>query len=336
MHWLLFANLFRATQRIGRLAAVLLWLAADSALADIFSEGEEAYEAGHYHLAMRLWAGAAEAGDARAAFNLSRLYFEGKGVAQDEREAVRWLKRSATKGYPEAQFDLGNRYHQGTGVPAVPALAAIWWSRAAESGYAPAQYNVGRIYYYGEAVPEDRDTAVYWFRLAAQNGSDQGREALAALGLPVPGPEAAQDGATSAEVSESTTPGPGTSTAPTRPQPEKAAAPEQAAPGTGDVVADDAVEWILSQPRGHFTYQLFASVGDDAALRYVKKWSIPEPLAIYRFLRDDRVWSGVVWGSFRDREEAEKARQALPERVRNDVWLRRFKELRAVLARNLY
>ena len=49
----------------------------------------------------------AEAGDAEAQNNLGLMYFNGRGVAQDEAEAVAWYRRAAEQGFANAQYNLG-------------------------------------------------------------------------------------------------------------------------------------------------------------------------------------------------------------------------------------
>ena len=60
---------------------------------------------------------AAEQGDAHAQNNLGSIYADGKGVAQDSAEAVKWFQLSADQGLVEAQFKLGVLYENGKGVP---------------------------------------------------------------------------------------------------------------------------------------------------------------------------------------------------------------------------
>ncbi len=49
----------------------------------------------------------AEQGDAAAQFNLGVMYSFGDGVLQDDKEAVRWYRKSAEQGVAEAQYNLG-------------------------------------------------------------------------------------------------------------------------------------------------------------------------------------------------------------------------------------
>ncbi|WP_406569303.1 tetratricopeptide repeat protein, partial [Aeromonas veronii] len=59
---------------------------------------------------------AAEQGDAMAQFNLGAMYEQGKGVAQDDKQAVAWYRKAAEQGYAMAQSNLGGMYNTGSGV----------------------------------------------------------------------------------------------------------------------------------------------------------------------------------------------------------------------------
>ena len=99
---------------------------------------------------------------------------EGRGVPQDEAEAVRWYRRAADQGHAAAQYNLGGLYlyAEGRGVPQDEAEATRWFRLAADQGLAAAQYNLGGLYLYaeGRGVPQDEAEATRWFRLAADQG----------------------------------------------------------------------------------------------------------------------------------------------------------------------
>ena len=80
------------------------------------------------------------------------------------------LRASAEQGDAEAQNNLGFMYSIGKGVPQDDAEAVRWFRLAAEQGDAYAQYNLGRMYATGEGVPEDFVAAVAWYRKAGRAG----------------------------------------------------------------------------------------------------------------------------------------------------------------------
>ena len=73
----------------------------------------------------------AEQGDAIAQYNLGLMSASGRGVPEDDVEAVRWYRLAADQGYATAQYNLGNRYANGEGVPEDDLLAYMWWNLAA-------------------------------------------------------------------------------------------------------------------------------------------------------------------------------------------------------------
>jgi len=92
--------------------------------------GWQAYSAGNYDRAERIWRPAAERGDANAAFGMGVLA-EARG---NETEAAHWYEKAALGGLPSAQVLMGHRYIEGLGVPRDPILAYAWLTRAIASG----------------------------------------------------------------------------------------------------------------------------------------------------------------------------------------------------------
>ena len=71
-----------------------------------FEEGWDAYQRGDFTTALGEWKQLAEAGDARAQFNLGVLFDQGKGVALSHVAAVNWWRKSAEQGFVSAQHNL--------------------------------------------------------------------------------------------------------------------------------------------------------------------------------------------------------------------------------------
>ena len=82
------------------------------------------------------------------------MYANGRGVPEDDAEAVRGFCRRA--GSATAQITLGVMYDAGRGVPEDDVEAVRWYRLAAEQGDASAQFNLGFAYDYGEGVPGGR------------------------------------------------------------------------------------------------------------------------------------------------------------------------------------
>ena len=85
----------------------------------------------------------AEQGDATAQYNLGKMYDEGRGVAQDYYEAVKWYRLSAEQGDAAGQYNLGLMYEYGRGVPQDYTQAMRCYRQAADQGHkrAIANYN---------------------------------------------------------------------------------------------------------------------------------------------------------------------------------------------------
>ena len=113
---------------------------------------------------------AAMAGDAAAAYEVATRFAEGRGVAQNNEEAARWLERAARQGLAPAQFRLGGLYEKGIGVKKDLAAARDLYLAAAEKGNGKAMHNLAVLYAEGVNGPPDYRSAALWFRKAADHG----------------------------------------------------------------------------------------------------------------------------------------------------------------------
>ena len=105
------------TRRIAQLFPVVLLLALTVPLSAQPGSNDELREK-------------AEQGDVQAQYNLGIMYETGRGVPQDETEAVRWYRLAAEQGDAEAQFNLGAMYANGRGVPQDDVTAHMWCNLA--------------------------------------------------------------------------------------------------------------------------------------------------------------------------------------------------------------
>jgi TPR repeat protein len=165
---------------------------------DVADRCQQLYKNGQYEQAFPVCSKAAEQGEAGAQFNLGRMYDHGKGVQQDDIEAVKWYRKAAEQGEVLAQFSLGQMYKNGKGVRQDDTEAAKWYRKAAEQGFAlaqfglaemynwghgvqqdyaeavkgnaKAQYNLGCMYDFGKGVQQDDTEAAKWYRKAAEQG----------------------------------------------------------------------------------------------------------------------------------------------------------------------
>jgi TPR repeat protein len=171
-------NAFRlSAAAIGLSGLLLTSIAAADGVA-----GFEAYEKGDYATALKEFMPLAESGQASAEAAVGQMYFEGKGVKPDMKEAARWLEPAASKGIARAQFLLGKLYLTGEGVAAPdPVKAAALTKAAADQLLVDAQVAMCAFYYQGVGVPKDMVQAYLYANLAAQQGNEDGKSILAML-----------------------------------------------------------------------------------------------------------------------------------------------------------
>jgi hypothetical protein len=80
-------------------------------------EALAAEKAGDLAKALRLFTELAEAGDAAAAIDVGRFYFDGTGVARDYGKAMTWWVRAFEAGHGMAYNNIAVLYRDGLGVP---------------------------------------------------------------------------------------------------------------------------------------------------------------------------------------------------------------------------
>ena len=113
----------------------------------------------------------ADTGMAEAQYALGIMYDYGKGVPENDAEAVKWYRKAADQGYVKAQYNLGYMYANGEGAPENDAEAVKWYRKAAEQGDADAQGGLGFMYATGEGVPENNIRAYVWWSMAKTQGN---------------------------------------------------------------------------------------------------------------------------------------------------------------------
>ena len=91
---------------MGVISAGLLFCLQGNVLASSLYEGVAAYNSGNYEKAYQLWETLAQEGDHRAQYNMGTLYSNGKGVPQNEAEAIKWFQMAADQGNKFAKMSL--------------------------------------------------------------------------------------------------------------------------------------------------------------------------------------------------------------------------------------
>jgi localization factor PodJL len=113
---------------------------------------------------------AADAGDAKALFEVAARYAEGRGVKTDMKEAAKWYEKSAELGFAPAQYRIGNFYEKGIGVERDVPKAKTWYQLAAAQGNASAMHNLAVLFAMGADGGADNESAARWFADAAELG----------------------------------------------------------------------------------------------------------------------------------------------------------------------
>src|SRR5215472_7185696 len=145
-----------APPRIGRAArmvAVALAAIAAHPAASAQDARENAVEravgaalrAGDFRQAAAILERMAKSGNAEAQYQLASLYRSGRGVAQDDALAFKWMQAAAEQGHVRAQFNLGTMYVAGRGAPRDDAKARAWLEKAAAGGYEEAGRFLGSL-----------------------------------------------------------------------------------------------------------------------------------------------------------------------------------------------
>ena len=119
--------------------------AADSA----FRKASKAYRKGDYATALAGYMALAGKGNAEAQFRLGIMHDRGRGVPENDAEAIQWYRKAAAWGHVEGQINLGVMYSRGKGVRQDNVMALYWFTLASAKGNRYAWLNrqllAGRI-----------------------------------------------------------------------------------------------------------------------------------------------------------------------------------------------
>lgn len=121
----------------------------------------------------------AQRGDASAEFELALMYDRGQVVAENHKEAVKWMRLAAEQDYAPAQVFLGFMYASGKGVLQDFGEALRLLNLAADQGNTTAQFYLGGVYFTGVGGKVDYIQAYKWFSLANPKDNPDGERALA-------------------------------------------------------------------------------------------------------------------------------------------------------------
>jgi hypothetical protein len=112
----------------------------------------------------------AENNDASAQYELARAHASGDIGTKNEKEAWKWLERSARQGNTQAQYELALVLREGRGTLQDWEGARHWMVKAAEGGHSQAQFELAVMYRNGTGITADNVKSYIWFNLAAAQG----------------------------------------------------------------------------------------------------------------------------------------------------------------------
>jgi TPR repeat protein len=164
------------------IAAMIVALGLHASAHAGFTDGANAYNARNYALALKEITPLAKAGNADAQHLLGLMYYMGRGVARDYKQAFAWHHKAAMQGKADAEYVVGAMYYTGNAVPQDQKQAVAWFRKAAEQGHAEAQHALGLMYRYHVAgMPQDLVIAYMLWNLAAASGNANATEQRASI-----------------------------------------------------------------------------------------------------------------------------------------------------------
>ena len=149
--------------------------------ADALADGQNALIRGDDGGAIRLWTPPALDGNSEAQFRLGLMYLGGRGVAPDQKMAVRWFKLAIEKRHIGASLSLAHLYLDKSGANYDPDAALALLRDVASQGVTEAQAYLGQLYRKGGAVAQDFEEARRWYQLAAAKGDIASQAGLGEL-----------------------------------------------------------------------------------------------------------------------------------------------------------
>ncbi|AXF85482.1 Secretory immunoglobulin A-binding protein EsiB [Ephemeroptericola cinctiostellae] len=121
----------------------------------------------------------AEAGHAKAMFDLAVCYGTGRGVRKNHAQAIHWYQKAADSDNAkttdlvraQAMFNLAVYYETDLSEH---AQAFHWYQKAADLGVVQAMFNLAAYYAKGQYVAQDYTQAVYWSQkvIDSENNKD--------------------------------------------------------------------------------------------------------------------------------------------------------------------
>ncbi len=124
---------------------------------------------------LELYIKAAEAKQPYALFNLGILYENGiGGVQHDQFKAHELHMEAATRNVPPAMYEVALMLERGLGCMQNFSEAAFWYEEGAKRGHLESFNNLGALYKEGHGVAVDESRCFICFKKAADGGLAEG------------------------------------------------------------------------------------------------------------------------------------------------------------------
>lgn len=208
------------------------------------------------------------------------------------------------------------------------AAQTHWTQAARQENSARAMFNLGLMHHRNQVSNSQSERAEYWFKRAADNGyaaayyylSEQARLQHDTARADSYMEQAADSGfrtprSTSVEQ-----------TAPGRVEPEQRVSRQ-----TSEFLTS---QWLQSQPAEHWTIQLLVFDAEEAAQAYIVQHSLQRKVAYFYEVKDGTGFYKLVYGVYPTKEDANRARNALPGNMTKDrPWLRDMASIQTAIRR---
>ena len=119
----------------------------------------------------------AAGGDLKAQVALAVRYRDGKGIAKDNGEAMRWAHLAADGGDANAMDFIGSAFLRGSAIERNPVIA-LGYFKAAAAKSSQAAFNLGQCFFGAQGTEQDIPQALEYWKKAADAG--HGRAAACA------------------------------------------------------------------------------------------------------------------------------------------------------------
>ncbi len=131
------------------------------------------------------WMPLAEAGDAKAQYNIGRCYSNGDGVDKDKQQALAWYLKAAAQNEPRSHYNLHLYYEEKKDA----AQAESWLEKAVALGEIRALYDLA----YETFKKGNIDLARQQFQQATDAGSEKAQYGLVACNFEITGTSITKD-----------------------------------------------------------------------------------------------------------------------------------------------